>query len=243
MLDYDTEADRYDASRGGVPRAGAAARAVLGLLPPDVRTLLDVGCGTGLVSARISRPGLRVAGADASPGMLRLAAARLGGAVVLADARRLPFADGTLDAVSAVWLLHLLPDAAPVVAECARVLRPGGVLVATVDKDASHDVGSDIDALLAPFRRPDASDGRALVAGHAARHGLRPCGGASFTGHGQGRSPRSAAAGLAHGAYPSAIRVTERQAASLAASLAALPDQDRPRPDPVYRLVALRKDV
>ncbi|MDF3143413.1 SAM-dependent methyltransferase, partial [Streptomyces sp. T21Q-yed] len=33
MLDYDKEAERYDASRGGEPRAAAAAEAVLGLLP------------------------------------------------------------------------------------------------------------------------------------------------------------------------------------------------------------------
>ena len=37
-----------------------------------------------------------------------------------ADCRRLPFTAGAFDSVSAVWLLHLLDDAAPVVAEAAR---------------------------------------------------------------------------------------------------------------------------
>ncbi|NEA04846.1 SAM-dependent methyltransferase, partial [Streptomyces sp. SID10116] len=46
MLDYSQEADRYDASRGGEPRAAAAAEAVLGLLPAGTATLLDVACGT-----------------------------------------------------------------------------------------------------------------------------------------------------------------------------------------------------
>ncbi|MDV9176533.1 SAM-dependent methyltransferase, partial [Streptomyces sp. W16] len=46
MLDYDKEADAYDATRGGEPRAAAAAEAVLGLVPQDARALLDVACGT-----------------------------------------------------------------------------------------------------------------------------------------------------------------------------------------------------
>ena len=86
--------------------------------------------------------------------MARLARRRIG-AVVLADVRRLPLPAAAVDAVSAVWLLHLLRGdgvVREVVAEAARVLRPGGVFVATVDKDAGHDVGSDIDAVLTPFR-------------------------------------------------------------------------------------------
>ncbi|GLV99290.1 hypothetical protein [Streptomyces lavendulae] len=56
----DAEAEAYDATRGGVPRAGAAAAAALGLLPPHARTLLalDLGCGTGTgtgtVTARLA---------------------------------------------------------------------------------------------------------------------------------------------------------------------------------------------
>ncbi|WP_435862152.1 hypothetical protein [Streptomyces lavendulae] len=58
LLDHDAEAEAYGATRGGVPRAGAAAAAVLGLLPPHARTLLalDLGCGTGtgIVTARLA---------------------------------------------------------------------------------------------------------------------------------------------------------------------------------------------
>ncbi|NED21562.1 class I SAM-dependent methyltransferase, partial [Streptomyces sp. SID9913] len=83
MLDYDEEAERYDASRGGEPRAGAAADAVLALLPDTTRDLLDVACGTGIVTRRFAaRPGLRVTGVDLAPAMTRRAAARLPGAVV-----------------------------------------------------------------------------------------------------------------------------------------------------------------
>lgn len=115
------------------------------------------------------------------------------GAVVLADARRLPLPDGTVDAVSAVRLLHLLRgDDHPVravVAEAARVLRPGGVFVTTVDKAAGQDVGGNIDAVLAPHLGARPVDAAALVAGYAAGHGLEPAGEAGFAGHGQGRTP------------------------------------------------------
>ncbi|MEU6347589.1 class I SAM-dependent methyltransferase [Streptomyces sp. NPDC046977] len=241
MLDYEREAARYDATRGGVPRARAAAEAVLGLVPREARTLLDAGCGTGLVTQRYARPGLRVLGVDGATAMARIARARTGPGVMVADVRRLPFATGSLDAVSTVWVLHLLPFATDVVAECARVLRPGGVLVTTVDKDAGHDVGSDIDALLGPFRRREPYDAEGPVLRHAAAHGLRPAGEARFTGHGQGRAPRELAARIAAGHFASALVLGEGDVASLAGRLAALPDQDRPRPDPVYRLVALAK--
>jgi SAM-dependent methyltransferase len=145
VLDYDKEAAVYDETRGGIPRARSAAEAVLRLVPPTARTLLDLACGTGLVTMRLTRPGLRAVGIDLAPGMLRAAAPRLDGAVVRGDSRQLPFRSASVDAVTVIWLLHLLPDARPVIAEAARVLRPGGVLVTTVDKAAAHDVGSDID--------------------------------------------------------------------------------------------------
>ncbi len=248
-MDYDKEARAYDASRGGEPRAQAAAEAVLRLLPDRSGDapgrLLDVACGTGIVTRRLveARPDLRVAGADLAPAMTRMAAARLPGAVLTADSRRLPFADATFDAVTSVWLLHLLEDAADVraiVAECARVLRPGGVYVTTVDKTDAHDVGSDIDAVLA--RRPGvpAQDAGDTVAAYAAEHALAPAGQATFPGVGQGRSPRSAIGDLRRGWFtllpPGDPRIEE-----FAAELSLLPDQDRPRPDPRFTVRAFRK--
>ncbi|WP_329173441.1 MULTISPECIES: class I SAM-dependent methyltransferase [unclassified Streptomyces] len=243
MLDYDVEAARYDATRGGIPRALSAARAVLALVPDRARTLLDVGCGTGLVTERLARPGLRVFGVDAAPEMARTAAGRVGGAVVRGNCHRLPFADESLDAVSAVWLLHLLPDALTVVAECARVLRPGGVFVTTVDKDAGHDVNSDVDQLLAPYRVRRAYDAAPRVLATACEHGLSRVGEARFTGHGQGRSPYRTSGDVTRGYFASALALDETQTSALADRLSALPNPDVPRADPVYRLLALRKSV
>lgn len=243
MLDYDVEAARYDATRGGVPRARSAARAILALVPESADTLLDLGCGTGLVTERLERPGLSVFGVDAAEGMARVAKRRIGGSVVLGNCHRLPFADASLDAVSAVWLLHLLPDAPEVVAECARVLRPGGVFVTTVDKDSGHDMDSDVDALLAPFRVRKAYDAAPRILAVASEHGLRRSGEARFTGHGQGRSPERTAGEVERGYFASALVLDAEQSSTLARRLALLPDPQVPRPDPVYRLLALRKEV
>ncbi|MER5933469.1 class I SAM-dependent methyltransferase [Streptomyces sp. NPDC002054] len=238
MVDYDAEAEAYDAMRGGVPRAEAAARAVLGLLPPDTATLLDLGCGTGIVTCRMARPGLRVLGVDASPGMARMALGR-GVPVALASATRLPLPDARVDAVSAVWLLHLLHDpgaVAAVVAEAGRVLRPGGVFVTTVDKDAGHDVGSDVDAVLAPHRRALASDEADAVTAYAASAGLRPAGRARFRGHGQGRTPNAMAEGVLAGRYASLLEPQNTVPAELVARLGALPAPDTPRGEPTYEI-------
>ncbi|MBO1331058.1 class I SAM-dependent methyltransferase [Streptomyces sp. VRA16 Mangrove soil] len=234
MLDYDQEAARYDATRGGEPRARAAADAVLGLVPDTARTLLDLACGTGIVTRRLARTGLRPLGVDLADGMLRAAGPRLDGRVVRADTRRLPFPDGTFDAVTAIWLLHLLDDAEPVVAEAARVLRPGGVFVTTVDKDAAHLVGSDVCALVKPYATTDPADASARVTAYARRRGLHPCGEARFLGHGQGRTPNRLARHVRQG------RVYKAGGAELAARLEALPDPELPRPDPTYTLLAFR---
>ncbi|SEC06741.1 class I SAM-dependent methyltransferase [Streptomyces sp. TLI_105] len=239
VLDYEAEAAHYDRTRGGAPRAEAAAEAVLRLVPPGARTLLDLACGTGLVTERLARPGLRVYGADAAHAMVRVAAGRAPGRAVRADARRLPLPDASLDAVTAVWLLHLVPFAADIVAEAARVLRPGGVLVVTVDKDSAHDVDSDIDAVLRPYRTADAASDRAdLITGYAAAHGLDPAPGTRFTGHGQGDTPRDTARKLRAGYFASWFTGDPATTETLSAALAALPDQDRRRPDPRYRLAS-----
>ncbi len=245
VLDYDKESGAYDATRGGEPRAAAAADAVLGLIPDGARRLLDVACGTGIVTRRLAaaRPALRVTGADLAYGMARRADERLPGAIVIADGRRLPFPDGAFDAVTSVWLLHLLDgpgDVRAVVAECARVLRPGGVYVITVDKAAAHDVGSDIDAVLAPRPRRPARDAPEAVVSYAVDCGLDPAGKGRFPGLGQGRSPRGTVADLRRGWFtrmPPGHPLVDR----FATRLETLPDQDRPRPDPVFTVLAFRK--
>jgi len=167
MLDYDAEADTYDATRGGLPRAQAAASAVAALLPPAAQRVADVGAGTGIVSAELARRGLDVVCVDQSAGMLRHAVARLPGSCLRAGGDRLPLRTASVDAVTFVWLLHLVPDAGPLLAEARRVVKPGGRIVTTVDK---RGLG----------RATDAYD---LV---VAQSGLAPVAQTTFVGMGQG---------------------------------------------------------
>lgn len=247
MIDYDLEAAHYDQTRGGAARADAAAGAVLKLVPRTCAVLVDVACGTGIVSELLKAPGRTVIGVDAAAGMLALARPRLGGEgrVLRGDATRLPLATGSVDAVTFMWLLHLVDEAvvAEVIAEAARVLRPGGVLVTTVDKNvAQFETDTDIGALLRPARRelgPAASDDAERVRELAAAVGLADAGTAGYVGHGQGRSPREWARrvreeiGWAREADPARV-------AEVCDALEALPDQEVRRADPEYMLAGFR---
>ncbi|MGH3447965.1 MAG: class I SAM-dependent methyltransferase, partial [Nocardioidaceae bacterium] len=138
MLDYDAEAGRYDETRGGERRAAAAADAIDQLLPGPGQRVVDVAGGTGIVSAQLAARGHPdVYVSDRSVGMLQVASTRLPGHAVQADATSLPLLAGSMDAVTTIWLLHLLGIEAVglVVAEVARVLRDGGRFITTVDKD------------------------------------------------------------------------------------------------------------
>ncbi|MEV6348738.1 class I SAM-dependent methyltransferase [Actinoplanes sp. NPDC051851] len=239
MLDYDAEADHYDRTRGGRPRAVAAAGAVLSLLPGGARVIVDVACGTGIVTEHLSGGGRTVLGVDRTAGMIAKAAHRLPGRAARGDALRLPLRSSSVDAVVLVWLLHLLPDAAPVIAEATRVLRPGGRLITTVDKnEAAFAPPSDLSTLTAPLRREHASsrpDAYPTIAALCATHGHQPVGETTFPGHGQGRSPRQWISAVTTDRIP---WVPSSAAPPLLRALAALPDQDAPRPDPLYRLTA-----
>ncbi|MDG9700854.1 class I SAM-dependent methyltransferase [Streptomyces sp. DH37] len=242
MIDYDDEVRGYDASRGGEPRARAAAEALERLLPQGRRTVVDVACGTGIVTRLLLRPHRTVLGVDRSSGMLRPAADRVPGGVVRGDATRLPLASGSVDAVVIVRLLHLLPDPVPVLAEASRVLRPGGTLITTVDKDDAYFVpDGDVARVTAEPRRryaPRVSDHSRRVLRWAAGEGLEGAGETVFPGAGQGRSPRTWQEVIRKGRIPWA---GPDRAAEVCKRLAALPDQDAARPGPLYRLVALRR--
>jgi ubiquinone/menaquinone biosynthesis C-methylase UbiE len=110
------------------------ARALEPHLPErgDGRRLLDVGCGTGHHLASYRDRGFEVAGVDGSEAMIARARAKNPGAIVLpADVETLPFAAASFDYVLCIEVLRYLPDCGPCLGEIRRVLKPGGVCLAT----------------------------------------------------------------------------------------------------------------
>ncbi len=127
----------------GLP-ADAVEAALLGLLPAgNLGRALDIGTGTGRLLELLAPRLASGLGVDASRAMLALARARLARpglthcAVRLADMYRLPLPDGGFDLILLHMVLHHAEDPAAVLAEAARVLRPGGRLL-VVDL-APHD--------------------------------------------------------------------------------------------------------
>lgn len=123
---YDGHADWYDS--WNAPHAARAAPDIAGLLGPGEGLCLDLGCGGGLYVDALAATGRTVVGLDRSADQLRHARHR-SPHLVLGDAAALPFADGSFGAVAAIWISTDVDDFTAVLAEAARVLRPGAPLV------------------------------------------------------------------------------------------------------------------
>ena len=123
---YDGHADWYD--NWNKPHIAGNAPEVLDLLGAGDGLCLDLGCGTGLYFDVLAGAGWTVVGLDRSADQLRIARDR-SRHIVQADAAALPFADGIFPAVVTLWISTDVDDFAAVLAESARVLRPGGFAV------------------------------------------------------------------------------------------------------------------
>jgi demethylmenaquinone methyltransferase/2-methoxy-6-polyprenyl-1,4-benzoquinol methylase len=125
---YDVGADGFDArfaaSRATIRRFdvidGPQRRCACG-----AERVLEIGCGTGRLLATLG--GRLCVGIDVSEGLLRIATSK-DLAVLRADAHRLPFAEGSFDAITAGNGVFRYLDYDRAFAECARVLRRGGRL-------------------------------------------------------------------------------------------------------------------
>jgi len=91
--------------------------------------VLEVGCGTGLILRRLAPLAKRVVGVDLSEKMLERARER-GFEVVQADATKLPFADASFDLAVSFKVLPHVEAVGTALLEMARVVRPGGAVVA-----------------------------------------------------------------------------------------------------------------
>jgi len=130
---FGCRAATWDTKFGDDLPAYCAAVAEAGIRRGGVA--IDVGCGTGRalppLRAAVGPEGSVIA-VDLTPEMLAAARPKsviAKAALILADARSLPFADASADVIFAAGLVHHLPDSGAGLHELARVTRPGGLLV------------------------------------------------------------------------------------------------------------------
>lgn len=96
---------------------------IRGLMDGAAGTILDVGCGTGIISELY--PHLDIVGIDISPGMLR----HNKGKWIQGSAENIPLPDSSIDFIVCRSLLHHLPNPEKGLQEMKRLLKPGGKVV------------------------------------------------------------------------------------------------------------------
>jgi SAM-dependent methyltransferase len=127
---YEQQSAGYDANAGGGLFAADEPVVAEYLSGRPAGVALDAACGTGRFAGFLAGRGHRVIGVDSSPDMLAHARRRVpGGEFRLAPLDRLPVDGGSVDVVVCALALVHVPRLQPVLAEFARVLRPGGDLV------------------------------------------------------------------------------------------------------------------
>jgi len=103
------------------------------------KTVLDVGCGGGILAESMARRGARVTGIDLSEKALRVAELHLLESKLDVQYKLSSVEDcaGSFDVVTCMELLEHVPDPAAMVAACARLVRPGGhVFFSTINRNA-----------------------------------------------------------------------------------------------------------
>ena len=136
---------------------------------PEDGEVLEVGCGTGALWVDVVGlvPRLRLTLTDLSEGMVAAASAAVGALAGLdllgvrtCDAQELPFDDDSFDVVVANHMLYHVPDPRRAAAEFARVLRPGGALLAATNGPGHLGAIADISRSVLGWSSLDATDGR-----------------------------------------------------------------------------------
>lgn len=144
LNDPDNVAREYASERGLIARrslydglVGEDIQQVLfdTVIETSPQRVLEVGPGTGQLAQRVVAAGLDdYTAVDISPRMVELIRAR-GIIAELGDVQALPFADEQFDCVVAAWMLYHVTDLDLGLSELARVLRPGGRLIAATNSE------------------------------------------------------------------------------------------------------------
>jgi ubiquinone/menaquinone biosynthesis C-methylase UbiE len=130
---FDPAVADYDRTRALPEDVRRAVADVLAAEMEGRQPVAEVGVGTGRIALPLVERGIRLIGIDLSAAMLAQLRANAGGAMpfplVRADATRLPIRSGSVGAVLAVHVLHLIRPWRAAAAEMVRIVRPGGVVL------------------------------------------------------------------------------------------------------------------
>lgn len=153
---YGNSADEWAAGPAEVYRRLAGA--LVGSAPEPLagRRVLDLGAGTGVASEVLTRLGARPLGVDLAVEMLAHRREQRPPGTA-GDAQALPFRDGAFDAVVAAFSLNHVPSLRAALAECRRVTRSGGlVLASTFPSGDEHPAKAVVEGVLEHYgyRRP-----------------------------------------------------------------------------------------
>ena len=137
---WDGQAAGYDSRTLKIFRHAydLSIQKVRSILTPE-KTVLEIGCGTGIVTLGIAPYAGRIAAVDISPQMIAEAerkAERASAANVefrVSDGYSTPYDDGSFDVVLLFNVLHVVNEPAALLREARRVLKPSGWLACAVD--------------------------------------------------------------------------------------------------------------
>lgn len=152
---YKYWAPIYDYTFGAITRAGR--RQVVDHINTRSGRVLEIGVGTGLSLHRYA-PHLDVTGIDVSPDMLDKARQKVAekglrhvSRISEMDARTLAFPDNHFDTVVAMYLVSVVPEPEKVLAEMARVCKPGGEVLIVNHFARKHGILAWLERLFAPL--------------------------------------------------------------------------------------------
>ena len=130
---WDRWAKRYDLMMSGDGRTYARIVSRIKKVLDREMTVLELACGTGLLSVRLAGSVKLLEAMDFSEEMIRQAKAKTHSSRLhfsVQDATSLPYAEETFDAAVISNALHIMPEPEKALAEIRRVLKLGGILIA-----------------------------------------------------------------------------------------------------------------